>query len=152
MTEDVEKVWHAAIRLALPPITPLPSESLIEAFAVDLQSAVYNACEAHMDHKRAPGAHSKTWWTAECTAAAHASRAAADAGQDNATQTTLRQTLKRVTKKAKREWADKAVMEGNVWNVVKWRHGRKLSTISALRDPDGDLTFEPTDMADILAQ
>ena len=35
---------------------------------------------------------------------------------------------------------------------MKWQYGRKLSTISALCDPSGDLTFEPTDMVDILAQ
>ena len=97
------------------------------------------------------GAHSKTWWKVACTVTATASWEAAATGSDNATQTALQLTLKWVTKKVKWVWADKAVTEGNVWDVAKWRHGRKLSTISALQDPGGDLTFKPADMAHILA-
>ena len=76
----------------------------------------------------------------------------AQEGADNATQTTLWRSLRTATKKARRKWADKAVAKGNVRNVAKWRHGRKLSTVSALHTPDDTLTFEPTDMADILAR
>ena len=36
--------------------------------------------------------------------------------------------------------------------MAKWRHGRKSSTIAALRNDHGDLTFNHEDVADILTQ
>ena len=43
-------------------------------------------------------------------------------------------------------------MGGNIWEVAKWRHGQKSSDIAALRNVDGSLTFEPEEMARILAE
>ena len=80
-----------------------------------------------------------------------ASREAADRAAPNEEQTMLRGRLKMVTKKARWEWADKTVTTSNVWDVAKWRHGRKLTSIATLKQPDGELTFEPEEMADILA-
>ena len=56
-----------------------------------------------------------------------------------------------VTKKAHQEWVDKMVTTSNVWDIAKWRHGHKLTSITTLKKPDGELTFDPEEMADILA-
>ena len=44
------------------------------------------------------------------------------------------------------------VTKGNIWEVAKWRHGRRSSDIAALRNTDNSLTFEPESMARILAE
>ena len=48
-------------------------------------------------------------------------------------------------------WVDQEVTSGNAWDIAKWRHERKFSAIAALRELDGSLTFEPTQMAALLA-
>jgi hypothetical protein len=60
--------------------------------------------------------------------------------------------LKRVTKKAKREWADDIVTGGNVWEVARWRKGRKHSQITGIRTSESELTFEPGKMAETFAE
>ena len=95
-------------------------------------------------------AHSHRWWNVECAAAVEAIRNAAHADKDERQATN--KALKRVTRKAKQKWADDLVSQGNVWEVAKWRHGQRTSNIAALKSADGTLTFDPDEMADLLAQ
>ena len=46
---------------------------------------------------------------------------------------------------------DTLITQGNVWDVVKWQHGHKSSTIAALCQPDRSLTFDPKWMAALLS-
>jgi hypothetical protein len=59
--------------------------------------------------------------------------------------------LKHVTQAAKRKWADNKIENGDVWEVAAWRHGRRMGNIHALKRADGQLTFDPTEMAEVLA-
>ena len=38
----------------------------------------------------------------------------------------------------------------NVWDVAKWRHGRRTSNITTLHDSDGSITFNHGRMSDLL--
>ena len=148
---DTEKAWKAQIKATLPPLHTPDTPSTIDQYAEDIQAVVYNASEHHLEHKRMLGPNMPSWWTPACSEAARASQDAAGRLAPNQEQTALRGRLKMVTKKVRREWADKMVTTSNVWDVAKWQHGRKLSTIAALKKPDGTLTFDPEEMADILA-
>ena len=152
LKEEERRNWKESIIRALPPIWgDLSTPTLVDEAARSLQAAVEHACETHMTHKKAPGARSNRWWTQECTDAVQAVREAIAEDDVDRRQTTQR-TLKKTVKASKRKWADTLVTTGDVWEVAKWRHGRKANTIAALRKDNGDLTFEHEEVADLLAQ
>lgn len=104
-----------------------------------------------MHRTRRAAAHSHRWWDDECAALTaqlrnHFSLLNADWEEG----LRLAAELKRVTR---RTWADHVVTTGDLWDVSGWRHGRRMSRIAALRKSksDGDLTFDPTEMAELLA-
>ena len=149
MDDAASDLWDQCLDASLPllwRVKELSTPSLIDSAASDLQGAVDAACSMAMRRRRAPGAHAHSWWTNACSLAAQAVRMAGDDDRDEAVR-----ALRRATTTAKRTWADREVTSGNVWDVAKWRHGRKSSTIAALREPDGSLTFEPQRMAALLA-
>ena len=150
--DNTFKNWRSDISQRCPPLTAPTSPETLEVMALALQNAIHEATEEHFKHKRRPPSHNKAWWNDGCSKAATALR---DAGARNAPQeecTSLRKELTRVTQRAKREWADKVVSKGNVWEVAKWRHGRRNADIAALRDSDNTLTFDPEKMSRILAE
>ena len=150
--DNTFKDWRNDISQRCPPLTTPTSPETLEAMALSLQMAIHEATETHFKHKKRPPSHNKAWWNDDCSKAAAALR---DAGARNAPQaecTSLRKNLTRVTRKAKREWADKVVTNGNIWEVAKWRHGRRSSDIAALRCSDDSLTFDPEEMSRILAE
>ena len=105
-----------------------------------------------MEHKQHPPTHNNAWWNDECTVVAAALR---EAGAQHAPQeetTALCKALTCVTCKAKRDWADKIVTKGNVWEIAKWRHGQKTLDIAALWNADNELTFNPEEMVHILTE
>ena len=100
-----------------------------------------------MNRKKPPGPRPQPWWNDACTEAVQAIQSAVN--ED--TKREAAKQLKRAAQSAKRKWADEVVTNGNVWDIAKWRHGRKLSQIAALRTQDGQLTFDTKQMADLLA-
>ena len=149
---EEKRKWADTIALALPPLwEDLSSPTLIDDAARSLQAAVETACSKHMTHKKAPGARPNQWWSQECTDAVQTVRNAIAEDDENKRQDAQR-SLRKVVKATKRSWADKLVTSGAVWEVAKWRHGRKSSTIAALRNDHGELTFDHEDVADLLAR
>ena len=149
--DNTFKKWRSDISQRCPPlITPTSLEAL-ESMALDLQNAIHEVTEEHFEHKRHPPSHNKAWWNDSCSKVATALRDAGARGAPQEECTTLQKELTRVTRRAKREWADKVVSNGNIWEVAKWRHGRRSSDIAALRNSDDSLTFDPEAMARILA-
>ena len=147
MDNAVSDLWDQCLDAFLPllwGIEELSTPSLIDSAASDLQSVVDAACSMAMRRRRTPGAHAHSWWTDACSLAAQAVRSAGEDKWDEAVH-----ALCRITTAAKRTWADREVTSGNIWDVAKWRHGRKSSAIAALREPDSSLTFEPEDPGDI---
>lgn len=152
MGKEELRNWKDTIAKALPPLwDDLSTPSCINEAARSLQVAIEDACSTHLTHKKAPGARSNRWWTQECTDAVQAVRAAI-AENDEDRRLGTQHPLKKTVKASKRSWVDTLVTSGVVWEVAKWRHGWKSSTITALRNDYGDLTFNHEDVADLLAQ
>ena len=143
--------WRTTITTLLPLLNTPTSPHTLDELARKTQEAIHTATEMHFTHKKRPPSCNKAWWNDACTKAAADLRAAGTRHASQEENTALRKELTRVTRKAKREWADNVVAKGNIWEVAKWRHGRRSSDIAALRDQDGNLTFEPDAMARILA-
>ena len=115
---------------------------------VNLIYAAFNmACIATMKKKGSAPAFSVRWWTDDCAEAAQALQVVATDEELRACNL----TLKRVVRRAKREWADRYITTANIWEVAAWRHGRRSSHIPALRNEDGTLTFDHEEMSGILA-
>jgi len=52
---------------------------------------------------------------------------------------------------AKRNWADKYIQKSNFWEVMKWRHGRRLTKVPPLKRTEG-LAHSHKELMEILAQ
>ena len=153
LDEDEEKAWRSTVAALLPPLCDIINIPDLEDFAADTQAAIHGACEHHMEHKQPLKSNRKAWWTKECTAVVHALEEAVTCQPSQAKNTALWKALTSATRKAKREWADKVVTSGNVWEVAKWCHGRRLTKIATLWDPTtDDLTFEPETMSWLLVE
>ena len=149
MDDAASELWDQCLDASLPllwGVEELSTPSLIDSAASDLQGAVDVACSMAMHRRQTPGTHAHSWWTDACSLAVQAVRSAGGDERDDAVR-----ALCRTTTVAKRTWADRGVTSGNVWDVAKWRHGRKSSAIAALREPDSSLTFESERMAALLA-
>jgi hypothetical protein len=148
--EATTKEWCHTLATMLPPITPISTVTDLHAAARNLQTAFDTACEKHFQHKRMPKAHGHRWWNSGCTEAVDALKQASLGGDEEAIKL-ANARLRKITKTAKREWADKIIEEGQVWEVAKWRHGRKTSQITAMRTSPSQLTFDNNEISDILA-
>lgn len=146
------KKWHASITSRLPPLTTPTSPNALKELAAATQSAIHAATEEHFEHKKRPPTRNNAWWNDACAKAVAKLKSAGTRHASQEETTALRKELTRVTRQAKREWADKIVTNGKIWEVAKWRHGRRSSDIAALRDTNDSLTFEPESMARILAE
>jgi hypothetical protein len=124
--------------------TPADIDTLVDA----IYAAFNNTCAATMKKKGIALGFNAHWWTDECKVAAHALRDA----QDPADISRLNKELKRITRRAKMEWANKYITAANVWEVAAWRHGRRSSHIAVLRTSDGTLSFKHEAMAETLSQ
>jgi hypothetical protein len=126
---------------------PSTDEASLLAASNGLQGTFDHACEEHMTHKHMPKSKGNRWWNQECRQASDALRTALVSGVEEDIKSASA-NLKQVTRKAKREWGDNIISGGNVWEVAKWRHGRKNSQITALHTSELELTFEPEKMAE----
>ena len=150
--DNTFKSWRESIKQRCPPLTTPTSKEALEHMAWEVQTAILSATEEHFSHKKRPPTQNNAWWNDACSKITATLR---EANARNAPQeecTALRKELTRVMRKAKREWADTVVTNGNIWEVAKWRHGRRTTDIAALRDTDNSLTFDPEAMARILAE
>jgi hypothetical protein len=141
--------WHAILEIELPhPRSPITSTTDVDTLVDAIYTAFNNACSAVMKRKgTAPGFNAR-WWNDDCKKAAHTLRDATTPEDSRL----LHKALKQITKRAKMEWANEYITAANVWEVAAWRHGRRSSHIAALRDANGDLTFDHEIMADTLSR
>jgi hypothetical protein len=141
--------WHAILEIKLPhPRSPITSTADVDTLVDAIYTAFNNACTAVMKRKgTAPGFNAR-WWNDDCKEAAHALRDATTPDDSRR----LHKALKQITKRAKMEWANDYITAANVWEVAAWRHGRRSSHIAALRDANGELTFDHENMADTLSR
>jgi hypothetical protein len=140
--------WDRILRFELPPlIRPLTPEA-IDTLVDNIYHAFNEACKATMKTVgTAPGFNSH-WWNDNCRAVAKAMR---DGFWNEADQRAANTHLKKVVRKAKREWADEYITTANVWEVAAWQHGRHTSHIPTLRNGNGDLVYDHEGMASLLS-
>jgi hypothetical protein len=145
------KEWRETLATTLPTITPITTATDLHDAANKLQHAFDTTCEKHFKHKRVPKVYGHKWWNTGCTAAAEALKVASAGGEEEVIKQ-ANTHLRKVTKTAKREWADNIISEGQVWEVARWRHGRKQSQITAICTLSSQLTFDNNEMAEVLAE
>ena len=150
--DDTFKKWRGSITSCLPPLATTTSPDALKELAAATQTAIHAATEEHFEHKKRPPTRNNAWWNDACAKAATELKSAGSCHASQEETTALRKEMMRVTRQAKREWADKVVTNGNIWEVAKWRQERRTSDIPALREADNSLTFEPESMARILAE
>ena len=117
--------------------------------AVDVLFDAFETASEEVFEKRRPTNRNKAarWWNPSCEAAVSELKAAASEEE----RTEAIKQLKKTTKSAKRDWADDYIRKTEVWNLAQWRHGRRLTKVSTLRNSEGGLVYEHAEMADLLA-
>ena len=148
MLTEEQKIWQRRVTALLYPLgQDMSTPTLIDKATNTLQAAIERVCEEHMGRKKQPGPRPQPWWNDACTEAVRAIQCTTNEEDKQAAA----KRLSKVTQSAKCSWADDVVTNGNIWDVAKWRHGRKHSQIAALRTQEGQLTFDTDQMADLLA-
>ena len=146
MTEE----WTRALEdtghfTGIPPLNTITDVDL----AVDVLFDAFETASSQTFEKRIPTNRNKCsrWWNPSCEAAVRELKTTiSDEDRDLAVR-----NLKKVTKKAKREWADEYIQKAGVWDLAQWRHGRRLTKVSTLRNGEGDLVADHAEMANLLA-
>src|SRR6266702_3597214 len=147
--EGKQNAWLDTLSSLLPPITPIITIAELENAATALQDAFVTSCQQHMETKLPQKARGNPWWNKECAAAANLLRSFPPG--DSEERKNASRALKRVTRKSKREYYDNIVTNGKIWDVAKWRLGRRMSGIPALRLANGTLSFDQREIADTLS-
>ena len=146
---ELEEEWISAFKalshmphFQLPP-TPEEVEEAAEALTKDIQRANRKV----LSKRRPPHPRSAPWWTADCAAATQTLRAAGDAEERKIAHARLKGTVSA----AKRLWADEYIEKAQLWEVAKWRHGRKLSKVPSLQGTEG-LVHTHEEVANLLSR
>ena len=143
------ELWQHTLKqhspvLRAPPQSPAEVDTVIDGLYMALQTA----SETALKRKGANHARSARWWNPECSAATGKVKSALDREE----KARALKALKVTTRRAKREWADALIQRSDVWEVAKWRHGRRQSGIPAIRLDHGELTYEHEEMAEALSR
>jgi len=147
--EGKQNAWLDTLSSLLPPITPLITIAELENAATALQDAFITSCQQHIETKLPQKARGNPWWNKECAAAANLLRSFPPG--DSEERKNASRALKRVTRKSKREYYDNIVTNSKIWDVAKWRLGRRMSGIPALRLANGSLSFDQKEISDTLS-
>ena len=125
--------------------TPTPEEA--ERAAETLTDDIQRANKKVLRRRHPPHPRAAPWWTADCAAATQTLREAADPEQRKIAHARLRGTVST----AKRMWADDYIEKAQLWEVAKWRHGRKLTKVPALQGTEG-LVHSHEEVSSILSR
>ena len=146
---EKEEDWTNAFKTRSSPcLLPLtPSVDEIEKAAASFTEDVQRTNEEILRKRRPLHRKASPWWNAACAIAVQNLRNA----RTTETRGTAQARLKGTVRVAKRKWADEYIEKARLWDVVTWRHGRKLNNVPALQGPEG-LSHSHEDVADILSQ
>ena len=126
-------------------LPPTPDE--VEAAAETLMEDIQQTNEEVFHKRRPPHPKASPWWTAACAIATHTLRNARDPEERQVAHARLKGTVRA----AKRKWADDYIEKAQLWEVAKWRHGRKLNKVPSLQGTGG-LAHSHKEVANILSQ
>jgi hypothetical protein len=142
--EEWDRILHFELPPLIRPLTPAELDTLVD----NVYLAFNAACRATMKKVSATPGFNSHWWNDDCKAVAKAMR---DGFWNEAEQRAANLHLKKVVRKAKREWANEYITTANVWEVAAWRHRRRTSHIPALCNENGDLVYDHEGMASLLS-
>jgi len=148
--EAKEKAWLDDLANSLPNITPILSIAELEKSTSVLQEAFVSSCQKHMETKIPQKARGNPWWNNECSAAATTLRQLPPGDTDECKAAS--RNLKKVTCTAKRSYYDNLITNGKIWDVAKWRLGRRMTGIPALCLANGSLSFDQKEIATALLE
>ena len=141
--------WKQAFKTRSRPnhfqLHPTPEE--VEAAAEALTEDIQQANEETFHKRRPPHPKASPWWTAACAIATHTLRNARDPEERHLAHSRLKGSIRA----AKRRWADDYIEKAQLWEVAKWRHGRKLNKVPSLQRPGG-LAHSHEEVSNILSQ
>jgi hypothetical protein len=112
----------------LPFSLPLPTVEEIESTAAQLTTDLGLATAAVFPCQKAGIPKGSPWWNDKCASLAEALHDATTPDEKKITSATLRTGIRL----AKCAWADRLINDSNLWDVAKWRHGRRVTCIPAL--------------------
>ena len=132
---DYEEEWVKAFKTRPNPHffqhPPTPDE--VEDAAAALTQDIQRTNRKVLSKRRPPHARSSPWWTADCATATQSLRDARDPEERKVAHGRLKGTVRA----AKQTWADEYIRKASLWEVAKWRHGRKLSKVPSLQGTEG---------------
>jgi endonuclease/exonuclease/phosphatase (EEP) superfamily protein YafD len=139
---DLKDDWIQRFKaLPLPIITDVPS---LCSAARDLLTQISEISDSLFSRRPAPSARDLPWWNRECALACAALKQChwRDRRQ-------LSMVLRMTIRNAKREWVDSLINNPDVsiWDMAKWRKGRRLKDIPPIVTADG-LSHDPALMSD----
>ena len=146
---EMEEEWICSFRaISLPPLfhqppTPEEAERAAEALMDDIQQANKEV----LRKRRPPHPRASPWWTADCATATQTLREAQDPEERKIAHARLKGTVSA----AKRMWANDYIEKAQLWEVAKWRHGRKLTKVPSLQGTEG-LAHSHEEISNILSR
>ena len=146
---DQEEEWTLAFKARSSPLTfphhpPSPNE--VEEAAEALTEDIRQTNKKVLSKRRPPHPRASPWWNADCAMATQTLRNAAAPEERKVAHARLKGTVRA----AKRTWADDYIRKAQLWEVTKWRHGRKLSKVPSLQGSEG-LVHTHEEVANILS-
>ena len=124
-----------------------PTAEEVEEAATSFTEDIQRTNEETFRKRRPAHPKASPWWNAACAVATQNLRDALGTVDKGIAQARLKGTVRA----AKRNWADKYIEEAQLWDVAKWRHGRKLTKVPSLQGPEG-LAHTHEEVANILSQ
>lgn len=145
-SEDWSRALKARLRAYQPQPHRTPTAEEVEKAVENLTEDIQRTNEEVFDKRRPPHSKAAPWWNAACAVATQNLRRAQTPEEKRLTHARLKGTVRT----AKRKWADDYIEKAQLWEVAKWRHGRKLSKVPSLQGPAG-LAHSHEEVANILS-
>ena len=134
--DQMEQEWkHDFATFPRPLITDVPS---LSRASTDLMTLTEVTCNKFFARKKPPGPRSAAWWNKACSiAAAEVSR------NHGPTRRHLSTVLRATIRQAKREWLEGLITDpsNSIWDLAKWRHGRRSPWIPAINGSSDPITM-----------
>ena len=141
--------WSRAFKATSRPLSLqlIPTAEEIEEAARSLTDDIQSTNEEIFRKRRPAHPKASPWWNAACAIATKNLREAPGTVEKGIAQARLKGTVRA----AKRRWADEYIENAQLWDVAKWRHGRRLTKVPSLQGPDG-LAHSHEEVSNILSQ
>jgi endonuclease/exonuclease/phosphatase (EEP) superfamily protein YafD len=126
------------------PIPEITNVSTLLAAGQEVLTRISDVSDSLFPKKSTPRSTDLPWWNRECSLACAALKQCHWRDRRH-----LSMALRMTIRNAKREWVDSLIDNPNVslWDMAKWRKGRRLKEIPPIMTPDG-LSHDPGLMSD----